>query len=64
MQGQSLFSLIDGTTREYDTLLIYSLIEEDGETKLFEIKDFCDPEKRSALYAGAAKAAAKGVAGS
>jgi hypothetical protein len=57
-QENSLFSLVDGTTCEYDTLLIFSLVEEDGETKLIEIKDFCDPEKRSAFYAGVAKAAA------
>jgi hypothetical protein len=63
-QEKSLFYLVDGTTCEYDTLLILSLVEEDGEIKLLEIKDFCDPEKRSTFYSGAAKAAAKGVAAS
>ena len=54
-------SLTDGTTHEYDTVSIYTLVEEDGEIKVLESKDFADPQKRSAFYAGIAKAAAQGV---
>jgi hypothetical protein len=61
-----VFSFVNGTTCDYDTVVILSLVEEDGEIKVLELKDFCDPQKRSAFYAGAAKAAAnsKGVAAS
>ena len=40
----------DGTTLEYDSLSIITLIEEDGELKLLELKDFSDPEKRSNFH--------------
>ena len=35
------------------------MIEEDGELKILEIKDFCDPKKRSDFHDWAAKVLAK-----
>jgi hypothetical protein len=63
-QLSGVFSLVDGNTCDYDSLFILSFGEEEGEIKMLDLKDFCDPEKRSGFYAGAAKAAAKGVAAS
>jgi hypothetical protein len=59
-----VFSPDDSTKCEYDTVCIFSFVEEDGENKILEIKDFCDPQKRNAFYVEAEKAAAKGVAAS
>jgi hypothetical protein len=59
-----VFSPDDGTKCEYDTVCIFSFVEEDGEIKILELKDFCDPQKRSAFYVEAVKAAARGVADS
>jgi hypothetical protein len=56
-----VISLVDGTTYDYETVVIISLVEEDGEIKLIGVKDFSDPQKRSGFYAGIAKAAAKGA---
>ena len=56
-----MFSLIDGTAYDYDTVAILSLIEEDGEMKILGCKDFSDPHKRSAFYAGIFKAMAQGT---
>jgi len=53
-------TLIDGTKYEYDTVCINSLVEEDGELKILECKDFADSHKRAAFYAGIAKFAAQG----
>ena len=57
MQGTAVFTLVDGTICEYDTVCIVSLVEEDGEVKILECKDFSDPYKRGAFYAGVAKIA-------
>jgi hypothetical protein len=56
--GRHILSLVDGTTCDYETVCIVSFVEEDREMKILEHKDFCDPEKRSAFYAGAAKGVA------
>lgn len=56
-QTNSPVTLIDGTTYEYDSVAIISLVEEDGEIKILDVKDFTDPYKRGAYYAGIAKAA-------
>jgi hypothetical protein len=60
-QGTARCTLIDGTTQDYDSVLILSLVEEDGDIKILELKDFTDPQKRSAFYAGIAKVVAKGA---
>ena len=36
-----------GATFEYDSLVIITLVEEDGELKVVEYKDFTNPRKRS-----------------
>lgn len=38
---------IGGTTFDYDSLSIFTLVEEDGAFKILDFKDFADPEKRS-----------------
>jgi hypothetical protein len=60
-QATGVFSFVDGTSCDYDTLIIISLVEEDGEIKILDIKDFSDPQKRSGFYAAAAKVVAKGA---
>ena len=53
-----MFHATDGTALPYDSLMIFTLIEEDGELKALSCKDFADPQKRNAFIAGATKAAA------
>jgi hypothetical protein len=48
---------------EYDTVFILTLVEEDGELKVFRQKDFADAEKREKLYNWAAKELAKAKQG-
>lgn len=50
-----------GTAVNYDTLLIFSFVEEDGELKVLGIKDFSDPEKRNAFHSEVPSPLAKGV---
>lgn len=57
----AVWSKVDGGAVEYDTLLILSFVEEGGELKVLEIKDFSDPEKRNAFHVEASKALAKGT---
>ena len=59
VQVSTVAHTFDGDKLENDSLLIYDLIEEDGELKISRIKDFCDPEKRSKNQSWA-KALAKG----
>ena len=54
-------STADGTVINYDAVDILSFIEEDGELRVVDIKDFSDPEKHNALHSEASKALAKGV---
>ena len=50
---------IDDTQLDYDSLIIFTLVEEGGELKIDDFKDFSDPEKRSNLHSWIAKALAK-----
>jgi hypothetical protein len=51
MQLKILFTTNDGVTLDFDTVGIIHFVEEDGKTKLLTLKDFCDPEKRTAVFA-------------
>jgi hypothetical protein len=61
-QGTRVISAAFGGTFAYDTITILTLVEEDGELKVLQCKDFSDPEKRMAFYAGMANAAAEKAA--
>lgn len=61
MQTTAVWSTVDGTAVNYDTVLIFTFIEEDGELKVVDIKDFADSEKRNAFHTEASKALGKGV---
>lgn len=50
LQHQISFTTAEGTKVEYECALILSFVEEDGELKVLDIKDFADPEKRRACY--------------
>ena len=58
VQLSAVWSTPDGNTVDYDSLSILSFAEEDGQLKVIDMKDFTDPEKRSAYHAAAAKALA------
>ena len=45
----------DGVTAEYESLTILTLVEEDGEIKVLEHKEFTDPEKRGNFHKALAK---------
>ena len=49
----------DGDKIEYDSLSVFTVIEEDGELKVDEFKDFSDPEKRENLHGWVAEVLAK-----
>jgi hypothetical protein len=55
-------STIFGTTLNYDTILTFTIVEEDGELKIIHCKDFGNPQQRDAFFAGTIKAAAERVA--
>ena len=61
MQITFICTTVDDTTLEYDSVIINTLVEEDGELKILENKDFSDPEKRENLHSWATKALAKGA---
>ena len=61
-QATTLSSTVSGTTFNYDTVLTYTFVEEDGELKILHCKNFANPLQRSALIAGTLKAAAERVA--
>ena len=50
---------IESTILEYDLLAILTIVEEDGQLKVVDYKDFCDPEKRSKLHSWVAQTLAK-----
>ena len=54
-----MFHTIESTTLDYDSLAILTIVEEDGQLKIVDYKDFCDPEKRSKLYSWVAQTLAK-----
>jgi len=58
MQLTGVVTTTLGATLPYDTVAIVTLVEEDGELKVSQSKDFADPQKRDALFAGVVKAAA------
>ena len=45
-----------GTTFSADSALILSLVEEDGELKILQLKQFTDPQAQSALESASAEA--------
>lgn len=45
----------DDTRLDYESLIIFTLVEEDGELKIDNFKDFSDPEKRSNVHGWVAK---------
>lgn len=53
-----------GETFNYDTVVIITLVEEDGELKVLHCKDFSDPQKRDAYLAGVTKAAVQELSAS
>jgi hypothetical protein len=53
VQVKILFTTTDGVTLDYDAVGIVHFVEEDGKTKLLALKDFCDPDKRTAVFAKA-----------
>lgn len=61
MQSSTVFTTPDNITVDYDCVLIVSFVDEDGQLKLLETKDFSDPEKRMACNTVAAKLLAKGA---
>lgn len=40
----------NGATFKYECVTIYTIVEEDGELKVLEFKEFADTEQRSYLY--------------
>ena len=50
----------DGHEIPKDCVGIFTVVEEDGQLKISEIKDFVDPEQRSQLFSWGANALAKG----
>lgn len=54
-----MFHAPDGEELGYDSLVVLTLVEENGEIKVAGVKDFSDPEKRGNLHAWVAKALAK-----
>ena len=52
---------VDGTVLDYDSLSIFTLIEEDRQLKIADFRDFSDPEKRSKLHGCVSQAPAKGT---
>ena len=57
-----VYYTVFGATLNYDTIMTYTLVEEDGELKAIHCEDFADPEQRAALIVGTLKAAAGRVA--
>lgn len=61
IQHSTLFTTVDGTTIDYECVLVISLVNEDGKLKVLAAKDFADPEKRRACKAEAERVLAKGA---
>ena len=62
MQATCMFSTIFGARIDYDTIVTYALVEEDGELEILHCKGFSNPKKDSALIAGTVKAATERMA--
>ena len=52
---------VDGNELAKEGLAIITIVEEGGELKITEFKEFIDPEQRSKLFSWGANALAKGV---
>ena len=50
MQIRFTATTADATPLEYESVVIHTLVEEDGELKILETKDFSDPHKRGKLH--------------
>jgi hypothetical protein len=59
MQARALLSTTDGAQIDYDSLVVLTLVEEDGKLKVLDFKDFSDPEKRKNTLGLIAKGLAK-----
>ena len=59
-QVSAVGSTIDGNTLEYDSVLVLTIVEEDGGLKISDVKDFSDPEKRSKVNSWVTKIHAMG----
>jgi len=57
-----VFSTVFGETLNYDSVVIYTLVEEDEELKILHLKHFGDPKQRGALIGGTLKAMAERAA--
>ena len=60
LQGSGAMHTSDGHEHKKDGVLIFTVVEEDGEHKISEIKEFIDPEQRSKIFSWANNALAKG----
>ena len=56
----AVFYTSDGHELDQDCLIIFTVVEEDGQLKISEMKDFTDPEQRGKLFSWGANALAKG----
>jgi hypothetical protein len=54
MERSTLFNTVDGTTIDYNWVIILSLVDEDGEIKVLKTKELSEPENRRACHADAA----------
>ena len=56
MQATGKATTADGATHDFETFSIITLVKEDGEIKILEVKDFSVPEHRDTYQAGIDKA--------
>ena len=49
-QASGVCHTVNGNHLEYESVSILTIVEEDGELKVSEFKDFCNPEKRGKLH--------------
>ena len=59
-QGSGWCQTVDDIRLEFDSVIILTLVEEEGELKVSGFKDFSDPEKRAKFHGWFAKALDKG----
>jgi len=46
---------------EYNGVTLFTFVEEDGELRFLNCKDFCDPQERAIVHAEVAKIQSKGA---
>lgn len=61
MQHSFLFTTAEGKTLDYDAVAFFTFVDEDGELKIIDCRDFTDPKQRGAFYDEALKVLAKGA---